>query len=55
MISQNTFQEYLNAINIPLHNGVIPFWLERSWDNEYGGFLTDFDSHGQVLPNPKNT
>ena len=51
MISQNTLQEYFAVINGQLQNGVIPFWLERSWDNEYGGFLTNFDADGQLMPN----
>ena len=37
MKSQTSLQEYINAINGLLQNGVIPFWLERSWDNEHGG------------------
>lgn len=29
-----------------LQNYVIPFWLERSVDKEYGGFITSFDQNG---------
>jgi len=53
MTSPNTMQNYLNAINEQLQNGIIPFWLERSWDNEHGGFLANFDSQGRLLPNPE--
>jgi len=51
MIPQNTLQEYFSAINGHLQNGVIPFWLEHSWDHVYGGFLTNFDADGQLMPN----
>ena len=37
MTSQTSIQEYYNAINGLLQNGVIRFRLERSWDNEHGG------------------
>ena len=53
MLSQKTLEEYINAINSLLQNGVIPFWLDRSWDNEYGGYLTNYDSQGRLLPNPE--
>jgi mannobiose 2-epimerase len=33
-----------------LTEGIIPFWLKRSVDREYGGFLTCFDEHGEALP-----
>jgi mannobiose 2-epimerase len=46
-------QNYLNAINEQLQNGIILFWLERSWDDEHGGFLTNFDSQDRLLPNPE--
>ncbi len=46
-----TLHYYHNAVNEQLQNGVIPFWLERCYDNQYGGFLTNFDSKGQPLPN----
>ena len=30
-----------------LTTGLLPFWIERSPDHEYGGFLTYFDRHGR--------
>jgi mannobiose 2-epimerase len=36
-----------------LENGVIPFWLERSLDHEYGGFLTNFDQDGRAMDTPE--
>ena len=29
-----------------LNNGLLPFWISRTVDNEYGGFLTHFDEFG---------
>ena len=34
-----------------LQNRVIPFWLERSVDGEYGGYLTCFDADGKYTGN----
>jgi mannobiose 2-epimerase len=36
-----------------LENGIIPFWLQRGWDQEYDGFLTNFDENGDALPTPE--
>ena len=36
-----------------LEEGIIPFWLQRGWDQGFGGFLTNFDEHGRELPNPE--
>jgi len=33
-------------INATLQRKIIPFWLKRSIDSHYGGFLTCFDSNG---------
>jgi mannobiose 2-epimerase len=38
------------AINAVLEQGIIPFWLERAWDEVHGGFRTNFDENGQALP-----
>ncbi len=37
----------LQTLLTHLESGVIPFWLQRAWDTEYGGFLTNFDSKGK--------
>lgn len=31
-----------------LHNELLPFWLDRVWDKEYGGFITQFDTNGNL-------
>ena len=36
-----------------LEGGIVPFWLERAWDAEYGGFLTNFDENGKALDTPE--
>ena len=50
-------QERLSALHTALRRsleeGIIPFWLERSWDAEHGGFLTNFDEHGRALDTPE--
>ncbi|MDO4739748.1 MAG: AGE family epimerase/isomerase [Eubacteriales bacterium] len=43
-------RELLNAkqeIQRTLAEKVIPFWLERSVDEQYGGYLTSFDENGR--------
>ena len=37
----------LQNLSAHLESEVIPFWLQRSWDTEYSGFLTNFDSNGK--------
>ena len=36
-----------------LQQGLIPYWLTRAWDDTYGGYLTNFDEHGQPLDTPE--
>jgi mannobiose 2-epimerase len=36
-----------------LEQGIIPFWLERSHDAQYGGFLTNFNEQGHSLDTPE--
>ena len=36
-----------------LYNELIPFWEKNAVDKQYGGFLTNFDANGQVLPMPE--
>jgi len=40
-------------VNAALHNGVIPFWLDRSQDAGYGGYLTNFDADGRDTGTPE--
>lgn len=36
-----------------LEQEIMPFWLARCWDEEVGGFLTNFDENGRSLPTPE--
>lgn len=36
-----------------LEQAVIPFWLRRAVDPEFGGFRTNFDADGEPLPCPE--
>jgi mannobiose 2-epimerase len=36
-----------------LEEGIIPFWLQRGWDKDFGGFLTNFDENGRALSTPE--
>ena len=38
----------LNKTKCYLTQSLLPFWIERSPDPEYGGFLTYFDRNGQA-------
>lgn len=40
-------QESLTQMAKHLENGIIPFWIKNGIDEEYGGFLTNFDSNGK--------
>ncbi|WP_394992334.1 AGE family epimerase/isomerase [Emticicia sp.] len=39
-------QELRDEIVSYLNNGLLPFWISRTIDTEYGGFLTHFDEFG---------
>jgi len=46
--------ETLSAeVRAHLEDGIIPFWRERARDTQYGGYLTNFDARGEVLPMPE--
>lgn len=38
--------DYKAELENTLRNHIIPFWLGRSIDSEFGGYLTSFDDHG---------
>lgn len=42
----NQIQKFKSELSNALKNHVIPFWLKRSVDKEYGGYLTSFDENG---------
>lgn len=41
-------KEALVEIRRNLEEGIIPFWVEKGVDKEYGGYLTCFDAHGNL-------
>lgn len=41
-------KEALVEIRRNLEEGIIPFWVEKGVDKEYGGYLTCFDVHGNL-------
>jgi len=44
---KTNLQTYLNQVTDHLEKGVIPFWLTRGTDREYGGYLTCYDENGR--------
>ena len=52
-VSQEKITLLHGQVSHALENGIIPFWLERSIDHEYGGFLTNFDQDGRSLGTPE--
>jgi mannobiose 2-epimerase len=47
MPSSSEISHTLDFLETYLRSSLLPFWLERSPDPQYGGFLTYFDRHGQ--------
>lgn len=46
MVDRDTIRQHRNELADTLQNYIIPFWLERGTDAEYGGYLTEFDDKG---------
>jgi mannobiose 2-epimerase len=46
-----TIQQFSQAIRDELDNNLIPFWLEKSIDSEYGGFIGQMSNDGTIDPN----
>lgn len=46
-------QTLLREMEAHLEQGVIPFWLERAVDPDFGGFRTNFDRDGEPLACPE--
>ena len=44
---KETMLKAKNEIREVLTKKIIPFWLERSVDTEYGGYLTQFNEKGE--------
>lgn len=47
------FKQYSDQYRDNLLNDVIPFWLKKSGDKEYGGYLTCLDRNGNVFDTDK--
>ena len=52
-IPKARIQSLHQQVTHALEDGVIRFWLERSQDQEYGGFLTNFDENGKHIGTPE--
>ena len=40
-------KSYREEMLTTVRDYIIPFWLDRSVDTEYGGFITSFDENGK--------
>lgn len=40
-------EDYRNEMMTTVRDYIIPFWLDRSVDEEYGGYITSFDENGE--------
>jgi mannobiose 2-epimerase len=45
-----TIQQFSQAVRDELDNNLIPFWLEKSVDSEYGGFIGQMSNDGTIDP-----
>ena len=45
-----TIQQFSQAVRNELENNLVPFWLERSVDPEYGGFIGQMSNDGTIDP-----
>jgi mannobiose 2-epimerase len=43
-----TIEQFSQAVKNELDNNLIPFWLERSIDSEYGGFIGQMSNDGTI-------
>jgi mannobiose 2-epimerase len=51
--TRRILEEHLASVENHLHNGIIPFSFSRALDTRYGGFMTNFDEHGNALSVPE--
>ena len=51
--SLDRLREVRHEMRSHLHEGLIPFWLERAADRERGGYRTNFDASGRAQPTPE--
>ena len=47
MVEKSEIKDLLSRTEAYLTQTLLPFWIERSPDREYGGFLTYFDCNGK--------
>jgi mannobiose 2-epimerase len=45
-----TIQQFSQAVKDELENNLVPFWLEKSVDSEYGGFIGQMSNDGGIEP-----
>jgi len=45
-----TAQKFSQAVRNELQNNLVPFWLEKSVDSEYGGFIGQMSNDGTIDP-----
>jgi len=45
-VEQSAILQYRDEIETYLRGKLLPFWLERSRDSKFGGFITHFDQNG---------
>jgi len=45
-----TIQQFSQAVREELQNNLVPFWLERLIDSEYGGFIGQMSNDGIIDP-----
>ena len=45
-----TIQQFIQAVKDELGNNLIPFWLKRSVDSEFGGFIGQMSNDGRIDP-----
>ncbi len=53
LATRRILEGHLSTVQNHLFDGIIPFWSARALDTQYGGFLTNFDALGEVLPCPE--
>lgn len=51
-ISPKRIEYSYHAVRRVLEKGIMPFWLDRGWDDEHGGYLTNFDENGAGVAHP---
>lgn len=48
IMSFKTIQQFSGAIRRELENNLVPFWLEKVMDTEYGGFIGQMSNDGTI-------